>query len=124
MSHRDFITQARLDDVEISKTIAAFRSSSRMMNLEYGRLRRRTEFSIQSGYAIPKTSQSAARAEHPSRLSKLRPASRQSHTPDPSPPPNEELFVVKTIHVRAQRPEPGQLSSPKRMQAQPALPPL
>jgi hypothetical protein len=119
MAHGAFIAKARMEDLEVSKTIAALRSNSRMMNLEFGRLRRRTGFSIQSGYAIPKTPQSATRPERPTRMSRLRPPSRQSRSPDPAPPIDEELFVIRTIHVKAMRPEPGQLSSPKRMQPPP-----
>jgi hypothetical protein len=110
MSHRDFIVQARLDDIEVTKAIATLRNSSRMMNLEYGQLRRRTEFSIQSGYAIPKTAQASTRSEHPTRLSKLRCSRQQSPITDP--PADGDLFVVKTIHLKAKRPEAGQLSKP------------
>jgi hypothetical protein len=121
MAVGDFVAQARTDDADFEKRIAKFRRDLLNMDLEFGRLRRRTISLILAGVEPPGR---GLRSPSPSRASRSRTSPRKVHPEEPrTAEANEDRFVITRHHLTATRPEPGQLSHPRAVRRRREWPP-
>lgn len=108
MSNRiDFITQARIDDEKFMNILLQYRSIQTHMNLQYSQLKKKTNHSIL--FVDQKREfreQMRSTAINPTRSSsRISTPNLYNTSRTTQPKRNEDLFVVKKVNIKAQRPD-------------------